>query len=256
MGCNELPVELPDTPIPKTGKVILLEDVTGVGCSNCPRAAKRLEEIKALYPEQVIILGIHGTQQTEPYTESAYDFRNEDAIFMEEHLRPFLGKPAVAFNRRQFPDEQNLSLSNRAQFQPKAEELLTEEQTVSIATRVDTVDNRTIEIYTGITPLLDMQGDYYISVMIAESGIIDYQLDADYGGYNPEYVHNHVLRDIVTQPLGQSIGSAIEKNKTINRSWTYDLHPEWDMSNIEIIVAITNQKNGSKEVLQADIVLL
>jgi len=184
IGCTETPVVLPQKLDPASGKVVLLEDLTGVDCSNCPQAALRLEEIAEEFSGSIIVVGIHGTQQTKPIEGSNYDFRNEDAIFLEEYLRPWLGKPAVAFNRRRFSDQQgangNLSLIGVTQIATRTEELLLERQTVNIESTFTWLneEERTIEIFAGIKALEDLEGEFNVNVMITESHIIDAQNNA------------------------------------------------------------------------------
>ena len=40
-------------------KKILLEDYTGHKCGNCPRAAEKAEELKAIYDDQLVSIAVH-----------------------------------------------------------------------------------------------------------------------------------------------------------------------------------------------------
>ena len=262
MGCTETPVILPEKVEPASGKVVLLEDLTGVDCSNCPQAALRLEEIADEFPGSILVVGIHGTQQTKPIEGSKYDFRNEDAVFLEEYLRPWLGKPAVAFNRRRFSDQQgsngNLSLIGVTQIATRTEEILQEQQTVNIESTYDWVneEERTIEIFAGIKALEDLEGDFNVNVLITESHIIDAQNNALTGGIDLDYEHNHVLRDVISNTTGEQLDTILVKDELINKSWTYTIPqtPDglWVIENLEVIIFVSNLDGESKEILQAN----
>ena len=255
-SCTEVTVELPPKVVSTSGKVILIEEVTGVQCSNCPRASAKLEEIADQFDGNVIVVGVHGTQQTEPYSDSKYSFSNDDAKALEEYLRPWLGKPAAAFNRRMFADEEFLSLSGIGSFQSKVELILQEPQTIDIATSFEiNADSTNITINAGVTALQDLEGDFYISAMVTESHIIDYQLDTDFGGYNKDYEHNHVLRDIISNTFGDEFTKSLAKGDLQTASWNYTIPTSqdglWKRKNLEFIVFITDRTNDSKEVIQA-----
>jgi hypothetical protein len=74
IGCNETPPiidfseknsDLLDTtyivsPIPSSvSTMIFVEDLTGVRCSNCPKAAEKIKEIKVANPGNVVAIGAY-----------------------------------------------------------------------------------------------------------------------------------------------------------------------------------------------------
>ena len=97
-SCNEQPIAIPDPVIPTEGRVMLLEDLTGVQCVPCHNANLFIEALLEETDGAVVVYGIHGDLQSEPHTESKYDFRYPDATELEVSL-DFLGKPSALFNR-------------------------------------------------------------------------------------------------------------------------------------------------------------
>jgi len=259
ISCEEVPVTLPEPASVTPGKVILIEDVTGVDCSNCPRAVRRLEEIGAQFPGSIILVGIHGSQQTAPIPDkSVYDFRNDDAIFLEEYLKPWNGKPSAIFNRRQFTDEQNFGISLVARFQPRVEELLQEPLFIEITPSYSyDSETRALRLTAEVENVFGtvLEGDFKISAMILESHIIDYQLDSDFGGYDPNYEHNHVLRDVISNVTGDDFAAAMVPGEVLTKTWNYTVPTDdqglWNDENLELVVFVTDETDGSKEVLQA-----
>lgn len=261
-GCSELPVNLPPPGFKTSGKVILVEDLTGVECSNCPAAAQRLEEIVAEAPGSVVVVGVHGDQQTRPYVDSdgnprsKYDFRSEDASFLEEYLKPWIGKPAVAFDRRLFEGQQNLSINGVQNIRPRVEEQLAEPQVLNIESSYEyDSPSRTIDISIGISPLVDLEGNFFTTVLVTESHIIDYQLSSLFGGWDPEYEHQHVLRAIITQQQGDPLDQTLNAGELLAKNITYEIPTDnqglWKVENLEFVVFVSDHADGKKEVLQA-----
>lgn len=255
-GCTETPVVLPPPIVPAEGKVILLEDLTGVDCPNCPLVAARLEELLKEFEKEVVVVGIHGTQLTAPIEGSKYDFRNEDAILLEEYLKPFSGKPAVAYNRRQFEGENNLSLGGTNNIAIRTEELLLEPQTINIDVTYElNEETREIKIFAGVAALNDMTGDFNITALVTESHIIDAQTDGASASILTDFEHNHVLRDVISNTTGDPLSTELKQGQILSKSWTYTIpkHDElWVLDNLEFVVFVSDHSNNSKEVLQAN----
>jgi len=108
VSCDEVPVVIPSGPSGPTEpvggdttlRVVLLQELTGVKCPNCPTGAAEAKRLLEVYDEQLAVIGVHGDFLTTPLPESQYDFRNEFSRTIESST-PFIGKPAGAVNRRQ-----------------------------------------------------------------------------------------------------------------------------------------------------------
>lgn len=130
-GCSEEPIMIPEFEVPVTNRVVLIEDLTGVRCPNCPKGAKAIENIISNLEGKVVAVGIHGTFLTKPIegnVASKYDFRNPKSIELEEYLKPFLGKPSVQINRRFFEGELYTSVDFIDQWQSYVEQELNRPQ--------------------------------------------------------------------------------------------------------------------------------
>ena len=92
-SCTEEGVMIPPFEEPDSKRVVLLEDLTGVQCPNCPKGAAAIEDILTKLPNNVVAVGVHGTFLTKPLPESKYDFRNPKSIALEEFLKPFWVSP-------------------------------------------------------------------------------------------------------------------------------------------------------------------
>jgi hypothetical protein len=247
LGCSEPEVVIPPLDIPTTGQNVLIEELTGVRCPNCPSAAARLESIKLLYGENIILVNIHGNLLTKPLTESKYDFRNIDASALEENFKPFIGKPSVIINRKVHPEFELMANPLQDQWQTIIEKELQLEQQLSLVASTEATDEGRI-LNIGIIPLVSLDGDYFLNVFLIENNIIDAQEDVD--RIIPDYKHEHVLRRIITPFQGFQLAPLSTPDQVINNSITImeaDLDENWDTENLEFVVFVVNENN---EVLQ------
>ena len=63
VACDEQMIMIPDPPTPPEGRVMLLEDYTGVECVPCFAANTFVESVLAANPESIVTYGVHGDLQ-------------------------------------------------------------------------------------------------------------------------------------------------------------------------------------------------
>jgi hypothetical protein len=255
-SCEEIMPPIADPEIPATERVVLLEELTGATCPNCPKGTAAVEAILNKFPGKVAAIGIHGEFLSSPVpNKSKYDFRNPKAAALENWFQPWLGKPAATVNRIDLdnPDQKYATVST-GQWQGNVEkELLKPHQlTLLLNVTYDSV-TRIVEIdYTAI-PLEDLAGSYNTTVFLTESKIIDAQTNVNV--IIDDFEHNHVLRDIVTKFDGDAFGSDLIKGETYKRKYSYTLPVTedglWKAENMEVIVAIHHNSPSDRSVVQA-----
>lgn len=254
-ACEEKMVIIPPPPDIDSGKVVLVEELTGVRCPNCPAGSERLAAILTLFPDNIVLVGIHGTDLTKPLSESKYDFRSDASIELENFLKPYLGKPAAYFNRVYFDElEGDWGNSFNGQWQGYIEDELEKPQTLEVFI-VKTYDpvTRLLEMTISAKALEDLNGEFKLSIMLTEGKIIDAQDDQN--TVIEEYEHNHVLRDIITNVEGDFFTDSFEKDKFITKDYSYTIPVDedglWNDDHIEVVAFIANTEGESEEVLQA-----
>ncbi len=257
VGCNEKMVVIPEFVPPTTDRVVLIEELTGASCPNCPAGTAAVEQILENFPDNVVAVAVHGDFLAKPVTgESQYDFRSEEGKNLEDYLRPWLGKPAAAINRVQFDDHPSeLSVSISGLWQSLVQDELDKAHVMSIFVGSDyNPVSREVDVTVSINPLVDLTGDFRLSVMLTQSHIIDAQLNS--AEVIPDFEHNHVLRKILTAFNGNPLPSTLAKDDIIARSFTYVL-PEEDLGgpyipeNMHVVASVANVAGDSKEVYQA-----
>ncbi len=247
-GCSEPEVVIPPLEVNTTGKKVLIEDLTGVRCPNCPSANARLEAIEAIYGENIIIIGVHGELLTRPLAESQYDFRNPSTIALEQLFAPILGKPSAVINRKIHPEFNMLANPLQDQWQTIVERELQLPQQLILEMDIFPT-NSGFQINIGILPQEDLGSGFKIHCLITENNILDAQEDVD--KIIDNYEHNHVLRNIITPLEGTEIQQSFTKNTLINTSISIEndqILPLTVIDNIEVVVFITDEAGSVEEV--------
>ena len=253
-GCDKNIVIVPEFEAIESDRVVLLEEMTGVSCPNCPKATAEVEVIKELYGEQVIPIGIHGFFLSWPTKESEFDFRNEFAKQLELNLAPGTSKPAALINRALPSGEPTRVLQNPDLWNGYVEAQLNIAPKVSIEIDIDyNEESRNLEINTGILGLEGSNAALKISVMILENNIIDAQEDLN--GIIEDFHHNHVLRTMLTPYDGELLIEALSSGESVSKSYEFKLPEDehlWKAEDIEVVIFV-HEANEEGEVLQSAI---
>lgn len=254
-SCDEQPVDIPIFEPPTTDKVVLLEDLTGVKCPNCPSATAKAEVLRELYDHKVIVVGVHGPSLSSPLSESQYDFRNEFANSIEDMLKPFLGKPAGGINRVRFDNvpENEYAISDSDIWGTYIEQEFQKPHQVELVLNSEfNADTRELSVSTRAIPLEDLSGEFYIGVMLLESGIVDPQKFPT--ETQLDYVHNHVMRTMLTAHIGDPLATSMTRAEPIDKTFTTTLPAEdgtWIAENMDIVAFIAKKDGPYFPIMQA-----
>ena len=242
---DELPPEPQD-------RVVLIEEFTGVKCINCPAGSVELENLLSFYGEQLVAVSIHAEFFAEPYPQSLYDFRTPEGDFIISLVGLPEAYPSAVVDRKQFTGESDLQLVGQGSWAGKIAEQLSAQAKISL-----NIDNTYDATSRNLS--VNVSGDVFeaineevrLTIMITETGIVDHQLTPDSSpGTDPDYVHKHVLRKVITDFGGDVITNTAEIGDIIDETYSYTLPDEWDAANCEVI-AFLHLNTSSKEVIQA-----
>jgi len=251
-SCTEKEIIIPPFEPIISDRVVLVEEVTGVRCPNCPSGSAKIASLIEQFPDQVIAVAIHGSFLTSPYAESKYDFRHEAARELENYLKPWEGKPAAFVNRKKFENEPLRSVPEFDLLATYVAQELNEPHQLEISMSTDYDESsRTLEVNLGVIPLVDLSGEYRIHVMLTEDHIIDRQ--ANVGELIEAYEHDHVMRMMLTAFDGDPFESELVANELINTSYSVTIPAEdgsWVADNMNVVVFISDREGGDKIILQ------
>jgi len=255
-SCNEIMLNIEDPVIPESDRVVLIEELTGASCPNCPKGSAAIEFILSEFPGKVAVVGIHGDFLAQPIKDkSKYDFRNQKAKDLENWLKPWYGKPAATTNRILTEDDQEpYAISSPDLWYAEVAKELQKPHQMNILLAVDYDENkRTIDLDVSVIPLVDLAGNYNISVYLTESDIIDAQSNGS--EYVEDYEHKHVLMDMMTNATGDSFGTNLKANDVIKKKFpTYTLPLREGLFNpekMEVVVMVSKSDVGVRDVVQA-----
>lgn len=242
-GCKEISPDVVFGPPAGLGdRVVLVEEFTGAQCIFCPPGSEELENLLILYPDNLAVVSIHtGFFATPIPNKSKYDFRTPEGDALNVFLgSPDKGYPSSIINRRNFPGE--TSLHNVITKWPAYIESETTQEAAFGLDLQPEFDPATRELTVQVTGIARraVNNPLRITVMITESGIVDYQKDAILGEI-PEYIHKHVLRGMVnTNAEGDVLAPGATAGQTLLYQGSRTLPADWKEDKCELVAFISD----------------
>lgn len=224
----------------------LIEQFTSTYCTWCPNGSEFLKSVQELVPSATVV-AVHGNmsaQQVDPYNND-----DTSAILRRYGVVSF---PGAAVNRIALSDGSfNWAISyddgrvdqhvkQVAEYLKSSSELciapISAEATLS-------ADGKQITVNVsgeGSDHLRDILDDCVVTVYVVENGLVSPQYYP--GTMDPKYVHNNVLRKIVSTPSGDKL--RFPDDNAYERSYTVDVPAEWNTQNLEVVAFITRRSEN------------
>ena len=239
------PIYVSTTP---TNRNVILEEFTGRNCGYCTDGHRIANEIMANNPGRVWAINVHGGSFS-PTTYPNMNTTDGSAILGGFNVGSF---PSGVVNRSTADAQSRSSWSSltNTQLTQVAECNVGGEVNIDPVTRTATIN---VEVYyTGNS----IATQNYLTVAMLQDSILGSQ--SDYGDYNPtqwlngQYVHMHILRDVITDTWGEAI-SPTTQGTLISRTYTYQI-PQTigspngvavDLNNIYFLAWVSEQYQGT-----------
>jgi hypothetical protein len=229
---------------PAQEKKVLIEDISGVNCVNCPAAADKAEAILLAKGSKVTVVTLMPDKSLLPqFTDPKNIFTpltNNKANQLLNFITPPNGLPAGMINRGDFgngrtmawqfwdgPVDTELAKPNNVNIELETDYDATK-NTVLVSIRVTYVEDQTDSLQN-------------ISLMITETDIKGVQKDLS--GTNTDYTFKHIMRDFATNALGDPIKATLVKGRVIERQYLINMDPSWVAANCEI-VGLVHSRQG------------
>lgn len=228
---------------------VLVEEFTGVRCVNCPQGSEEVENLLAIYGDNLIAVGIHAGSFSRPYNDSNMDFRTEAGDQIINFLGVPLGYPSAVINRTDEDGNGRLQ-TGQSTWAGLIQQELNKATNINltIGNSFQTTNNQLITNIS-ITPTEDINDDLRLSVMLVETDIVDRQLTPD--GEKDDYIHRHNLRHMLTNATGDAITESLTKGNTIEENFTFTIPDDWKTEDVSV-VAFVHRSGDTKEVLQVE----
>jgi len=245
-------------------KKILIEDYTGHTCTNCPNAARKLEDLDTTYDGQIIALGLHVSGYALPNAGSTggpsgsylNDYRTSYGDAYDTYFQiSNAGLPKGMVNRTPYNNTTYTHRKNWWEWAAAVTSQLGQAPKMELqiindfnATGQKLCSHIKAEFLTANT------GTFKLVLLLAQDSIIDWQFD---GGVNDStYVHRHVLRDAITDKWGAVIATGnISASHSIITKFAYKIPNDYknipvDMHQMYVIAFVYDAANY--EILQAE----
>ena len=191
--------------VPQT-KRILVEELSGVQCVNCPEGAEILEQLNVQNSGNLSIITIHSGYLASPIAgKSIQDLTTEKG----KDLRGIIGdggKPAAAFDRLPIGASPYKYLLEGAN---KWANAIAQSKTMTPSTPVNLYvsskfnsEKNTYDIEVTVKYTKAVSDKHALHIFLTESDIVDVQMFGS-TDYRNDYVFNHVFRDAVTPISGR-----------------------------------------------------
>ena len=228
---------------------VIIEEFTGRGCGYCPDGHRIANQIMAANPGRVWAINIHAGG----YAQTSYpNMITQDGNTIHNGFS-ITGYPcgvvnrttAAAQDRGQWTNTTNTQLNQAAECNVAGSAI------VNPDTRLATI---TVEVYYTGNSSADQN---YLTVAMLQDSILGSQ--SDYGNYNPEqwlngqYVHMHILRDVVNESAWGEAISPTTQGTLITRTYEYAI-PETigspngvnvDLDNIFFLAWVSERYQGT-----------
>lgn len=231
----------------EVGRAVLIEDLTGQRCINCPTGTDIINGIIQTYSEDnVIAVGIHsgplGFTGNSKRVGLMTDTGDEYYTYWANGTN--LGQPSAIFNRKKGPSD---NLNNWA---AEVGLIISEKANLSIDI-TNAYDAKKRELTTKVGAFgVNGTVNGKLQVWIVEDGIKAMQMMPD-GSANQEYIHNHVFRAAVNGTWGEEV--TVKEGETTSKDYSYVLPETWNADNISVVAFVYNGK-GVENVAKKHIV--
>jgi len=246
-----------ETPQPK---MYLVEELTGVRCSNCPEGAEFLDGLNEQNGNKFIIVGLHTGSLTNPIPgKSIQDFRTKDGDQMRGLVFGGEGnKPSVAFDRLPLSTGQNeyfVEATNnwgQAIVQMKQYATTTPINIALNSAYNASEDKYDIEVRLNFTE--DVNGPIALNIFAIENGIHDGFVESD-----TPILYNHVFRRSITTAVGETIlndhpekkeGLTYVYKTSFSINANDDKEKFWKPEQMKIVAFVSNSTPTDKHVFQ------
>lgn len=231
-------------------KNVLIEEFTGQRCVNCPLAADKVEEIRRLYPDNVVAVAIHGGALAVSEERSALGLANAQGEAYTTQ-RGITSWPKGVVDRSGAPADYEAwgaAVLQRLLVAPRVDLKVTNTVYDATARRLS------LTVHTSATANVGGR----LQVWLTEDCIVTTQAmpkewsDA-HGGqvYDHAYRADHVFRAAVGNPDGEDV--TLHKGDAAEHAFEYTLKEAWNARNVRIVVVFATE-DGVEQVVQENII--
>ncbi len=216
-----------------------LEKYTGVRCVNCPTADDAISQAMGVYGEQLVVVAIHDSSTfCKPYTGNI-DMRTDDG----DAWSTFFGVkatgsyPNAMVNRTSTGNAFDL-FTPTSGIEGRVDNALAESPRIAIDVKSQ-LSGREAAIDVSLEFLQKVSQQLTLTLLVIEDGLVAAQMLPD-GSKEENYTHNHILRDVITDPLGAAVDADGHQGTKRHAVFTYTLSEEWNADKCHVIAFVSD----------------
>ena len=229
-----------DPTVPSNIRTALLIDFSGWKCVNCPDAAEQAHELLSIYGQQLVVLEAHpAANKLTASNKPEYDYTCPAADSLYKTMGGNNATPLPIGSVNMKAKEGGTFLMNVGEWAGAVHSAVKQYHSADIYLRIGEQDSIICNIYNWSAQTLACN----LYVWLTEDSIVSAQFYPD-GPIN-NYMRNHLLRDAISSPNGESLTLPAEENVT--RTFLYTLPDKVVPENCHIVAAL--YANG--EIIQA-----
>ena len=233
-----------ETPVAAETKNVVIEEFTGVQCTNCPDGHAIIATLKGTtYPGRICALALH------PMTPLGYPMQGISVTDLEDaqsntlygdYQGPFL--PCGMIDRQLFSGQPVIPVDKTTWITYTGQEIaLTTPVNVLLSKTFDASNNSlTITVELHYTQAVTQLNN--LTVALTESNIITAQKNGTL--IDTFYVHNDVLRSIITNTEGDNLTDSLQAGRVIRKIYKTVLNAAWKPANMNIIAFVREYQNS------------
>ena len=236
-----------DGSVTPTGKTVLIKDFTGSRCVNCPAAADYVHDLQhQLDQDHIVIMSVHAGYLAQP-AGMFPNFLTDEGTAWYNNCD---SNPLFAVDHVSLTDGNTLYVE---QVDAPVTAALQEEQTFEIVVtpRFD-VTSRRLEVGVRAYPLVEMDGEFYITVCLVEDHIVGWQTIV--GGIDREYDFRNVFRGTLNGAYGDFFeDSHVSPDDPYYFNYNTEINADYNADECYLMVYVYEKTQGDK-ILQTSVV--
>lgn len=225
----------------------IIEKYTGVRCVNCPNADVTINDALAQYGDKLIAVAIHDSSSfTRPIGDTPR-LSTEDGNAWSNFfgVRAAGEYPSALINRTPNGTAWDL-FTPTSGINSRVDNIVNNDAQVAVAVDAKSGDNA-VTVNVNLEFLQSVSDQLTVTLLIMEDGLVVTQRQSD-GSDDENYVHNHVLRDVITDIWGADINCTGQAGEKRVAQFVYTgFSSDWNLDNCHIVAYISNK--ASRQIL-------
>jgi hypothetical protein len=220
-------------------KAVLIEDITGVRCNNCPQAAQQALAIQTAKTEDsVVVMALYSADYnsflTAPWGSPFPDLNAAYSSQLLSQLGSPLGLPSGFVDRAK-------NGSQTVKYTPYTSWSNYVNQRLKLSTPVNielskTLSGRNLALKMKLVYTSAVSVKHKYALYLTESGIVSKQATAS--TYDDNYVHNHVLRYAFGNAVGNDLNQTLVAGRTFEKIIDYTVPVDYDVTKCHIVCVV------------------